>query len=487
MVGTADQINTSLNTISDWKHEWTTSFGIVFNKVGLSALDDAATRHADEGKWWSVRHVKRMAEIIGYSSEVLNQKTRLMLTNQLLFSSGKLPKTWNTDYWWNWDWSVLDCFRWAKELNHETAKWDSPLGGYTLLRNKRRSVDTIFYAYNPDTGETLSMLGGRWHQVGAICGAWLRFYELGIEEAKQMAQKEWDFLNEKYWDVNHYIYAPELPNFEFRCPDVFQTFTKAYVSQPFVFGTNFPRVAIDLQKRYLIGGWDAPQWGGKYVTVHHYPSNLEQRLDGMHCWAVLHMFYRHFEETNKLMMRKMLLGEDMISTSEALLRSPLFNSATNRFRDTDTGEYSDPQTIWGCVILFLTSIVPYTASVAIPVQVEGFGATEWAFFNPTHFGFNYERKQIKIPVYAGKLQFKFGTTPVEASFPYDGIYTVSFTDDWNGVKEVKYLANLTGSYLDPPHSPTVMDAEMGLLTTALAAYPITQFSRFLIKKVKERS
>jgi len=87
-ISTAEQINKSLNTITDWTHEWTAVFGIVFNKVGPSALDNAITRYANASEWWNVRHVKRMAEIIGYDSEILRQKTRLMLSNQLLFQMG---------------------------------------------------------------------------------------------------------------------------------------------------------------------------------------------------------------------------------------------------------------------------------------------------------------------------------------------------------------------------------------------------------------
>ncbi len=485
-ISTAEQINKSLNTITDWTHEWTAVFGIVFNKVGPSALDNAITRYANASEWWNVRHVKRMAEIIGYDSEILRQKTRLMLSNQLLFPMAKLPKTWNTGYWWNWDWCVLDCFRWAKELNWETSKFDDPTSGYVLLRNKRRSLDYIFYAWNPETDETLSMLGGRWHQVGAICGVWLKYYELGIEEAMNMALSEWVFLNEKYWSGDHYIYAPQLPDFEVRNPDVFQTFVKAYKMKPLLFATNFPRIVVDLQKRYLSEGWRSPQWGGRYVTVHHYPSNLEERLDGMHGWALLHMFYRHFPPQTQSMMRKMLLGENMVSASEALLRSNLFNSTTNRFRTTDKADYTDAATIWGCVILFLTSIIPDTASLAIPVRVEGFGSVEWAFFNSTHFGFNYESRQVKIPVYSGKLKLKFGTKPVEARFPQDGIYTITFTDDWNGIKHISYTDDLKDVYLDEPRKPTPMEIETALLVTALGALPLTALAKTLIRKVKER-
>jgi hypothetical protein len=487
-MGTAEQIRLCLDTITDWTHEYTATFGIVFNKVGPSALDNAAIRYANASEWWNLRHVKRMAEIIGYNSTTLEEKTKQMLDNQRIGTADGLPRTWNTGYWWNWDYCVLDCFRWAKQLGYRTDKFADVNKAFSTLKNKRYPLPTskpyVFYAWDPDTGETLSMLGGRWHQIGALCGVWLKFYELGVKDALNMAFEEWKLLNDVYWKDNHYIYAPDLPDYEVRNPDVFQTFTKAFTINPFLFATQFYRIVIDLQSRYLSKGWDSQQWCGKYVTVHHCPSNLELRLDGMHGWAVLHMFYDYLSDGSKENMRKMLLGDGMVSASEALLNSALFSG--NRFRQTDKASYDDAWTIWGCMVLFLTSIIPNTGHLAVPVQVEGFGPIEWAFFDPNNFGFNYATRQIKIPVYHGKLQFKFGDKVAEATFPSDGIYTVTFSSDWNSVTGISYVGPFTSRTLGKFYTPTPIEYETALLATILASYPIYQLSRYLIRHIKER-
>jgi hypothetical protein len=129
--------------------------------------------------------------------------------------------------------------------------------------------------------------------------------------------------------------------------------------------------------------------------------------------------------------------------------------------------------------------VPETGSLAVPIQAEGFGSMEWAFFNSTHFGFNYETKEVKLPVYGGKLQFKLGTKPVEVSFPYDGIYRVSFSSDWNDLKSISYVSDLPAQYLIPPRKPTAIESALNLLSLIFAAHPIYMFSKTAIRKVKE--
>jgi hypothetical protein len=434
-----------------------------------------------------------MAEIIGYSSPTLTEKTKLMLDNQRIITPEGLPSAYNTGYWYNWDWCVLDCFRWAKQLGYRTDKFADASSAFKRLKSKRYPLPTsppyVFYAWDPQTDETLSMLGGRWHQVAQLIGVWLKFYELGVKDALNMAYEEWKLLNDKYWSFaywtdDYYIYAPDLPGFEVRNPDVFQTVAKAYTINPLLFGTEFHRIAVDLQTRYLAKAWGSPPWGGKNVTVHHYPANFEQRLDGLHCWAVLHMFYDHFKDASKSNMRKMLLGDGMVSASDALLSSPLFSG--NRFRMTDKTNYEDAWTIWGCMVLFLMSIIPDTGHLATPVQVEGFGPQEWAFFDPNNFGFNYAARKIKIPVYHGTLLFKFGDKVASATFPEDGIYTVTFSSDWNTVTGISKVGPFVSRTLGGYYEPTLVERETALLATVLASYPIYQFSKYLIKHIKER-
>lgn len=491
MVAIAEQINTSLKTVTDWTDQYTSTFGIVFRKVQPRILDSAITRYADAGEWVKVMTIKRKAEIVGYSSPTIDEKTKLALTNITMFTTGKLPQI-EAGWWWNWFYCTLNGFRWAKELNHETNKWDDPTSAFNALARVRTAQEKVFYRCNPDTGEVTRMFGGRWHQVGALAGTFLKFHELGVRDALLMAAYEWKFLNEVYWKLsktygNHYIYAPEWEDWEVRNPDVFQTFTKALKVAPEHFSINFPRIIDDVSARYLSYKWVSPQWGGYNVVVHHFPGNLERRLDGtLGAWIILHMFYRRFTDPIKSNMRDMLLGRGVVKASDALLASDLFDPASNRFRGTSTWGFSDRATCFGCAALLLMAIVPETGCLAIPIHAEGMEMYEFECLNPTHFEFNYEAKQIKIPVYAGKLKFTFGTKEVEAKFPYDGIYRVTFSSDWNQIIDVARVGDLEAVYLDPPKPlPTLTEAMFANFAQTLAVLPITALSRTTLKKVKE--
>jgi hypothetical protein len=72
-------------------------------------------------------------------------------------------------------------------------------------------------------------------------------------------------------------------------------------------------------------------------------------------------------------------------------------------------------------------------------------------FPPSHFRFDYESQTIRIPVWAGKINFIFGTEPASYSFPDNGIYKVNFSSDWNSVTNASKVSSLSESfaYLDP--------------------------------------
>jgi len=480
----AEQINLTLKTVTDWTDQYTATYGIVFNKVDKANLDNAITRYANEGDWQKVLTMKRKAEIVGYSSPTIDEKVKQALTNIGQFTC-KLPKM--ADGWWyNWYYHLLDCFRYAKELNHETDKWDDPAKAFRGLWDLRTTQTKYFYRCNPDTGTVERIGEGRWHQASALAGTWMKFYELGVRDAVYSILHEWEEFNRIYWSINHYIYRTDYPDYEVRFGSVFQTWVKAYRLHPFAIPENFPRITGDLTVRCLLNLWLSPQWGGKNVVVHHYPKNLEQRLDGtLEGWAVLHMFYPLFSEGIKSNMRDMLLGKGVVKASDALLASDLFNPATNRFRMTDTWSYSDRASCFGAAALFLMAITPDTASLAIPVRAEGIEMYEADFFDPHHFEFNYEAKKIKIPVYAGKLTLTFGEKPVEAKFPADGIYAITFTDDWGGITSITRVGDLDQTYLKLPHVPTPTEAAVALLVTTLGSIPLYHLGKTLIRKVKE--
>ena len=128
----------------------------------------------------------------------------------------------------------------------------------------------------------------------------------------------------------------------------------------------------------------------------------------------------------------------------------MYSEGRFRWRDSLNYPYSDDATCGGAMILFLNGIVPDTGSLAIPVIEETF--QDWySMFPPSHFRFDYESQTIRIPVWAGKINFTFGTEPASYSFPDNGIYEVNFSSDWNSVTNAIKVSSLSEpfAYLDP--------------------------------------
>jgi len=230
----AEQIKKSIDAVTDWEHWTTTTYAIAFKKANPDILDRVITKHAKAGSWLNVARTKIRAEASGYSSKTIDEKTKLFLTNIPFFTAGKLPYTNpgdTTNPFYNWYHSVLEGYRWAIELTHEIDRWDAK-SGFDALKTFREGQKQAYYACNIDTNTVKRLYGGRWHQLGALCGVWRRFGEVGIGDALDMMEKEWIFLNDNYWKETHYIYAPDWKDWEMRFPNVFKEFLRLWKLDP---------------------------------------------------------------------------------------------------------------------------------------------------------------------------------------------------------------------------------------------------------------
>ncbi len=492
----AEQIKKTLDTISDWTDEYTATYGIVFKKVSPTNLDAVAERYASEGNWHRVLAVKRKAEIVGYSSSTIDDKVKQALTNISQFTSQlpKMPDGW----WWNSYYHLLNCFKYARELNHETDKWSNPLTAFRTLRNLRFEIPP-FHRCNPDTGVVERLEGGRWLDSAALAGAWMKFAEVAkgtsqqstlCAEVSDILPYEWRQFNRLFWLLstkgNYYKYGVENEGYDASFGSIALTWAKAFTLHSLTLTENFHYLIMDISNRCISKKWDSPQWGGYSVAVKLYPTNPERRLDGtLIGWAAIQTFYRDFSDSIKQNVKNMLLGKDVPKASENLLASDLFDSASNRFRMGSGESLSDRASCFGAATLFLNAIVPDTGSLAIPLRAEGIAEYEAEFFDPTHFEFNYEAKRIKIPVYAGKLKFIFGDKEAEVKFPYDGIYAVTFSTDWNSITSIQRVGDLKDIYAYPPKAPSALELSVAAIATMIGTAPIYYFSKDLIKKAEE--
>ena len=72
-------------------------------------------------------------------------------------------------------------------------------------------------------------------------------------------------------------------------------------------------------------------------------------------------------------------------------------------------------------------------------------------FPASHFRFDYASRTIRIPVWAGKINFILGTEPASYNFSENGIYEIHFSTDWNSVTNANLVSLLNSkfAYLDP--------------------------------------
>lgn len=122
--------------------------------------------------------------------------------------------------------------------------------------------------------------------------------------------------------------------------------------------------------------------------------------------------------------------------------SGLFDASTNRYRLTSDSPLSDEATAIGVLTLFLLGIRPGTACLRPAIY-------EWRYecfycFDD-YWLFDYTNRKIRIPVTSGTLTFLYGSTPVNATFPSDGVYEITFSTDWNNITNITKIRDLDTS------------------------------------------
>ena len=127
----------------------------------------------------------------------------------------------------------------------------------------------------------------------------------------------------------------------------------------------------------------------------------------------------------------MIDGEGQIKAYKGLLASDLYDPAKGTFRLRNNLPCSDLATAQASLAMLLMGISPQSGrGLAMPMISDNHSGH--AALNSRHFGFDYKRSLIRIPVWGGTtLAFNFGEKPVQVTFESSGIYDVTFTPDWN--------------------------------------------------------
>ena len=452
----ADQLNITLNTVN-----WSSPSNIVIPHFGLlfaseSNYDEALATAIPDFK--TLIQMKRITEIDGFNSSLLNQTVAEALDSQQM--AGHWPDLEdNGEVLVYWRFLVF-AYRYADELGVNTSKWNMTLAFQEYLNCWQGDIDFLWF--NPVYENSTDFSNRYYDENAQVMSMFLKFYQEGVPEALNYANQMWDHLCTRHWSGSYFPYIGSSGQVECEAGH----FAEAIAELDAVNGNalpNFPTYILqDLNYKFVSGGnWSGRLWSPGAYVVMHAESNLEKRLENtVTAWAAMHSYYAVMNDEMKLDFVKLLTGSP--SAWQGLINSSNLHSE-GRFRWRENQAYTDSATCAGAMILFLNGIIPDSGSLAIPVIDEVY--QDWySMFPSSHFRFDYNTRKIRIPIWAGKLNFTFGTEIASYNFTDNGIYEVQFSSDWNNVTNATRISPLSEQNLyllpeeietpQPPPSPT---------------------------------
>lgn len=419
-------------------------YGVVFNRCSGAVFDTLITNRAQCRDYIEVIRIKRVSELAGYDSPIIATYLKEALSEMEML--GFLPWSMNREQGF---FSVthrylIHAYRYARELDHETDKWD-PLKARQqfqtcLYTNEKKAFlgcnptdNTIFRPYFRFYDENMETLD-----------VFLKFDELlGDRSSMDDVLAIWTTVNEMHWAGDHYFYKPGAPIYE--CETGFFILS-AYLHNITGFALpHFKRCAVDLWSRLLKSQWDSPNWRD-YVS-RHADSNEQKRLNNtLISFSVMHAYYPLFSEESRIAFRKLLCG-DRVDHQPAAWDGLVNHSnlyADGRFCRNDTygsTEPSDEATAMGAMLLLLQGVVPGSGSLAIPLIEEMYEDPIGGLIS-SHFGMDISAHLLRIPVWKGSMGFQFGTEIALVDFDCDGIYELGFSQDWNRVTDIECMGEI---------------------------------------------
>ncbi len=443
----AEQLYTTLNTVN-WSSPTSfivPHFGLIFARE--SNYDGALVAIPD---FRTLLQMKRIAEIDGFNSSLLNQTVAEALENQQM--TGHWPDIDEDGVLVYWRFMVF-AYRYADELGVDTSKWNMTLAFQEYLDCWQNDIDFLWF--NPADGTSTDYSNRYYDENAQVLSIFLKFYQEGVPEAVYYANQMWAHLCTSHWSGSYFPYKGTSGQVECEAGHFAETIAELYAANGYYL-PNFPSYVLqDLNYKFISGGdWSGRLWSPGAYVVRHAESNPEKRLENtVTAWAAMHSYYAVMNDIMKSNFVKLLTGSP--TAWQGLINSSNLYSE-GRFRWRENHGYMDSATCGGAMILFLNGIVPDSGSLAIPVIDEVY--QDWySMFPASHFRFDYESQTIRIPVWAGKVNFTFGSEPTSYNFTDNGIYEVQFSADWNNVTNATKISPLNeqNSYLPPgdPQTP----------------------------------
>jgi hypothetical protein len=428
----AETLNAVINNV-DWANgdSWTSNWAMILGDRGASAYDQAIVADVARGGYGYIDalYVARLAELSGYSSETIANATKSAL-EQIEMSGGLLINYWpDTDG----DFLLYDRFAlWGytyAEQSNLTSKWNVT----QAFNDFARIYDRSGVMLQCDPRDNYAFGSSRYYDEHAeTLSVFLRFFEQGVPEALGYADDVWNKVQPEHWNTRYGFYGyRDTAGIECEMGN----FAQVIAEYKSLKGGTIPywnRVIQDLNYTLLANGWSSPGWSSPGVIVHA-TWNPERRMwETLGATMALQGVFPDFTSGMKSAWADMLRGAR--PAWEGLVASDL--NQNGHFKGTSSSTTSsNDATVCAAATMFLYGIVPVTGSLAIPAMEESY-PHKTPPIAASSFKFDYADRIIRIPVRAGQMTFIYGTTPVNCTFPSDGVYTLKFSDDWNRILTV---------------------------------------------------
>jgi hypothetical protein len=403
----ADTIN-SVVTSNTWSGSAEViSVGTIFGKASTSAFDSAVVTQPYEWAW-----VRQLAAQNGYTSQAIDTQVKNIMSSQTM--TGAVPST----YQGCW----LVYHRYLAPLYDKASEW-----GLSSRWSKSTAISLIqsnLQAQKPLLGFSSS---GGWYFAPRYYDEWIQDLDIALKLGDtSTASMLWDGVNSANWNGQYYAYRADQQNV-MECEVGFFAAVIGNYKMTVSSIPNFDRISTDLYAKLLVSGWNSPLWGGASM-MRHATSNSELRLQNtLGGIEALQMYYGVSDSAYKSALISLLSNGP---AWKQFTTCSLFGKS-----DSDSNAMK-------AQLLLLYGIIPDSGSLAIPLN-------EWRYEDRTSmmpstlFKFDYSSKTIRIPVYAGKLKFCFGSSIASYTFPSNGVYQVQFGSDWNSVTSASLVEGLT--------------------------------------------
>lgn len=337
----------------------------------------------------------------------------------------------------------------AEKYGYRLDKWNITSAYAFFNKAIQDAAHPVLFVDSNSSTWTISYGPRYYDESASTLQCFLIFYEMGIASALDDALRWWNWINNNLWyQGTHYKYAVSWPGYECEAGFFAKTIAnlRYYVSDL----GNWSRVLVDLQNRFLIDGWNSPQWlggsGTTYVVVHDYPGIPETRLiNTIGAWTSLLGLYGALDTSFENSMQDLLEGRGGEDPAWKLLMSAtadLYDNMTGKFKwASDELFASDQATAYALTLMFFMGIVPKTATLAFPL--EDYTVDDLYDIDPELFNIDLGNASICVSVMnGGQLEFIYGTSPVLCDFPSSGVYKLTFSSDWNSLVNVSRIENL---------------------------------------------